>query len=356
MKRVLKIFFEIIFLFVICNIYLGLLSKAQAASVSVSGGSVDVGNTITVSFSVSDNGGGFSGSVSYDSSKLSIVSSSDNGSNISFNSNTGAVAVFGANSFSVTFKAKATGNANVSLTNITLGNDQKLSGASSTIVVKSATTNDSTPSQPDNSGSTTPNQNNSGTDSSNSGSSSSSQDTSAQTPAEPTPTFKDVNDTVYATKSMNVRSSWSTSSSKIGGLSKNQSVKRTGIGSNGWSRIIYNGQTAYVSTALITTTEITEDGAMTEENEDNQENSENDSENNGDSENPNEEENDEEDSEKENQEVVVEKTDEEIYQEIVSNIGTIPEVGKNYNIYIFLSVCLISIISIIFIFRKNNSK
>lgn len=356
MKRVLKIFFGIIFLFIVCNMYLGLLHRVQAASVSISGGSVDVGNTITVNFSVSDNGGGFSGSVSYDSSKLEVVSSSDNGSNISFNSSTGAVAVFGANSFSVTFKGKSAGNASVSLGGVVLGNGEKLSGSSTTVIVKANTSdspqnNSSSGNQSNNPSSDSPN---SGSSSSNSGSTSSGN--SDQQPAEPTPTFRDVNDTVYATKSMNVRSSWSTSSSKIGGLSKNQAVTRTGIGSNGWSRITYNGQTAYVSTALITTTKPQEDEDIPEDDSDNPEDSEIDSENNSDTENPDEENTDEEDTENDDSELLTEKTDEEIYKEIVSTVGTIPEVGKNYNIYIFLTVCLISIISIIFIFRKDISK
>lgn len=66
--------------------------------------------------------------------------------------------------------------------------------------------------------------------------------------------FSSVNETVYATASVNVRSSYSTSSSIIGGLDEGQSVTRTGIGDNGWSRISYNGSTAYVSSDYLTKT------------------------------------------------------------------------------------------------------
>ena len=68
-----------------------------------------------------------------------------------------------------------------------------------------------------------------------------------------TPTFTEVNETVYATGSVNVRSSYSTSSSVIGSLSEGDSVTRTGRGSNGWSRVRFNGQTAYISSQYLTT-------------------------------------------------------------------------------------------------------
>ena len=66
--------------------------------------------------------------------------------------------------------------------------------------------------------------------------------------------FKKVNETVYALKGCNVRSSYSTeiSSNKIGGLVKGQSIKRTGVEGT-WSRVVYNGKTAYVATSLLTT-------------------------------------------------------------------------------------------------------
>lgn len=70
----------------------------------------------------------------------------------------------------------------------------------------------------------------------------------------PAPTFQSVSQTVYATTEVNVRSSYSTSSSRIGSIQKGQSVTRTGIGSNGWSRVTFNGQTGYVNSQYLTTT------------------------------------------------------------------------------------------------------
>lgn len=69
------------------------------------------------------------------------------------------------------------------------------------------------------------------------------------------PTFSTVNQAVYATQEgINVRSSYSTSSSSIGKLKKGEEVTRIGVGSNGWSKVKYNGTTAYISSSLLTTT------------------------------------------------------------------------------------------------------
>ena len=49
-------------------------------------------------------------------------------------------------------------------------------------------------------------------------------------PTEQEQLFTDCNETMYATTTVNVRSSYSTNSDKLGSLTKAQSVKRTGIG------------------------------------------------------------------------------------------------------------------------------
>ena len=86
-----------------------------------------------------------------------------------------------------------------------------------------------------------------------SGSGSSSGSSGSGSSSSSTPSFTEVNETVYATGSVNVRQSWSTSSSVVGSLSEGQSVTRTGKGSNGWSRVTFNGSTAYVSSQYLTT-------------------------------------------------------------------------------------------------------
>lgn len=69
------------------------------------------------------------------------------------------------------------------------------------------------------------------------------------------PTFKNTNDKMYAKKEINVRKSYSISSAKIGSLKAGESITRTGIGSNGWSKVTYNGTTGYIQTNLLTTEE-----------------------------------------------------------------------------------------------------
>lgn len=78
-------------------------------------------------------------------------------------------------------------------------------------------------------------------------------------PTPVTPTFSNVNETVYATLDVNVRSSYSTSSSSLGQLKKGESVTRTGISStsaNGyvWSKVTYNGKTGYIASNFLTKT------------------------------------------------------------------------------------------------------
>ena len=75
--------------------------------------------------------------------------------------------------------------------------------------------------------------------------------------------FTEVNETVYATGTVNIRSSWSAESEKLGSLNKGDSVTRTGISiegteAEGWSRIqLSNGDTVYVSNKYLSTTKPT---------------------------------------------------------------------------------------------------
>lgn len=73
------------------------------------------------------------------------------------------------------------------------------------------------------------------------------------------PTFSGGTTTVYATETVSIRDSWSTSGKLLGTLQKNKSITRTGIGSNGWSRVSYNGKTAYINSSYLTTTKPKDD-------------------------------------------------------------------------------------------------
>lgn len=76
-------------------------------------------------------------------------------------------------------------------------------------------------------------------------------------PQETDSLFTETDETMYATTTVNVRSSYSTNSDKLGSLTKAQSVKRTGIGTGaaaGWSKIEFNGKVAYVSSDYLSAT------------------------------------------------------------------------------------------------------
>lgn len=63
-------------------------------------------------------------------------------------------------------------------------------------------------------------------------------------------------ETVWAETTVNVRADASASGEKIGSLVQGNSVTRTGICSNGWSRVDYNGTTAYISSDYLSTEEL----------------------------------------------------------------------------------------------------
>ena len=78
-------------------------------------------------------------------------------------------------------------------------------------------------------------------------------------PEKPTePTFTDTNKTMYSTGNINLRASWSTSSSATS-IEKGTELNVTGTSKekvNGyvWYRVSYNGQTKYVASSLLTST------------------------------------------------------------------------------------------------------
>lgn len=133
-------------------------------------------------------------------------------------------------------------------------NEVNGSSCTATVTVKGTDTGSGSGSE---SGSNTGSGSNSGSNN-NSGSGSNSGSGNSGSSSSNTPSFTSVNETVYSTGSVNVRQSWSTSSSVVGSLSEGQSVTRTGIGSNGWSRVTFNGSTAYVSSQYLTTEKLEE--------------------------------------------------------------------------------------------------
>lgn len=72
---------------------------------------------------------------------------------------------------------------------------------------------------------------------------------------EPTFSYQEVNETVYATTGVNIRSGPGTEYSILDLLSFGSAITRIGIGSNGWSEVLYQGETAYIASEYLTTEE-----------------------------------------------------------------------------------------------------
>ena len=81
-------------------------------------------------------------------------------------------------------------------------------------------------------------------------------------------TWETVNETVYAESDVNIRSGPSASYEKLGQLKKGESIKRTAIGSHGWSRVEWNGKEAYISSGYLTTQKPTQETEPTQPKED----------------------------------------------------------------------------------------
>ncbi len=63
-----------------------------------------------------------------------------------------------------------------------------------------------------------------------------------------------LNKTMYASASVRVRESYSTSSEVLGGLAEGEKIEITGESANGWMRVNYKGHVAYVSKSYLTDT------------------------------------------------------------------------------------------------------
>lgn len=68
--------------------------------------------------------------------------------------------------------------------------------------------------------------------------------------------WTEVNETVYAVNTVNVRSGAGADTDKIGSLAKGESVTRTGVGTDanaGWSRVEFSGSVSYISSDYLST-------------------------------------------------------------------------------------------------------
>lgn len=197
-----------------------------------------------------------------ESTTFTISTSSCEGKFTISSSNTGIAKVSSSSewikdSSTITITAVKAGTAQITITasDVADTSEQVVEGSKSiSITVKSKSTSNSNSNSGSNTGTTT----------------------KPTTPKATAPKFTSVNETVYATDDgINVRKSYSTSSAAIGSLKKGESLKRTGIAttktSDGikWSKVTYNGTTAYVSSSYLTKTKPAEEKPKTEEPKDN---------------------------------------------------------------------------------------
>lgn len=71
---------------------------------------------------------------------------------------------------------------------------------------------------------------------------------------DPIVTYTEVNETVYANTTVNVRKGPGTSYELLGTLHAGDTIIRIGIGDNGWSKVEYNGSVAYMYSEYVQTT------------------------------------------------------------------------------------------------------
>lgn len=225
-KKILKINLCLIMLF----IFISCTAQVFAAgrfSLSKSSSSITEGKTD--SFTI--NGSNATGRVDITSSNTSVATVSSSRKWLENNSTT------------VTITAKKAGTAKITVSGTIAGKDANEATVTKTIsvTVKAKSTSSST------------NNNSNSNSTSNSGS------------TKKEPKFTSVNQTMYTTGEVNIRKSYSTSSAIIKTVEKGTKITRVGIGDNGWSKITYNGQTAYISSSLLTKTKPAEDKPKTEE-------------------------------------------------------------------------------------------
>lgn len=250
-KNVKKILFLILLFFVI--LFCNTIVNAASFSASASKTTLTKGSTATLTITASDCAGKFS-ITSSDSNVVSISSSSE-------------WVESGSKSITITAKKEGTAKITVKAADVSDSSAQVVSGSKSiNITVKNPETNNNSNNNNNSSNNTSNNSNSNNNPNNNSNNN--------ETPTPTEPTFTSTNETVYAKSKANIRSSYSTSSTKVGSLSEGDTVTRIGIGNNGWSKITYNGQTAYVSTSLLTKTKPEENNKNNETTDNTTDNSE----------------------------------------------------------------------------------
>ncbi len=222
MKKLIKISILSIFVFIAISIFSE--TYAASASISASKTNVKVGEKVTIT--VSMNAAAWNTNISGAASK-SFAGNSDDGNNITKKER---ISFTPSSAGTYTFKLGG---------DVSDGSTNKTTNVSGSVTVTA--TNSSSDNNDKNNDKKNDNKDNKDNKDNN--------DTTTE------PTFKSANDKVYATGDINIRKSYSADSDKIGTLKAGESVTRTGISDNGWSKVSYNGETGYIKTSLLTTEE-----------------------------------------------------------------------------------------------------
>lgn len=230
MKKIIKSIFLIIF----ATVTISLFSKVEAASATISANktTATVGDSVKVTVTVNAAAWNIN------------VSGSASGSIVGFNSDAENQTTTKTYSINTSKAGKYSVSISGDITDASATTPDKIN-KSVTITVKAKSTSSS----------------------SNNNSNSNSNSNSGSTKKEPK--FTSTSQTMYTTGEVNIRKSYSTSSAIIKTVAKGTKVTRTGIGDNGWSKVTYNGQTAYISSSLLTATKPAEDKPKAEEPKDN---------------------------------------------------------------------------------------
>lgn len=226
MKKIIKSIFLIVF----ATVTISLFSKVEAASAAISANktTVTVGDSVKVTVTVNAAAWNIN------------VSGSASDSIVGFNSDAENQTTTKTYSINTSKAGKYSVSISGDITDASATTPDKIN-KSVTVTVKAKSTSSST------------NNNSNSNSTSNSGS------------TKKEPKFTSVNQTMYTTGEVNIRKSYSTSSAIIKTVEKGTKITRVGIGDNGWSKITYNGQTAYISSSLLTKTKPAEDKPKTEE-------------------------------------------------------------------------------------------
>lgn len=238
--------------------------EAATGSVGISSTSVTVGDTVRVTIYFGEKVMAAQGTIKYNTSMFTLDSISGG---VKYNPADHTIVYLNANyeavlsSVTISFTAKATGTANFSINGLLIAN-----ATQANIPAKMANTSVSTtvkekaPSKPDPEPDKKPDP---------------KPDTKPTTP-----TFTGGTATVYAKETVSIRKSWSTTSDRLGTLEKGKSITRTGVSSNGWTRVSFNGGVAYISSQYLTTTKPKENDKKDDDKKDDKNNTTNNTTNN----------------------------------------------------------------------------